>query len=79
MYLIYVVLPVVVAIFLASRLSNSNLAVEVDRGELDEHSCDRLLVDELVVLDVNVGLSDAQALIILTMMSTGLLCTPLPC
>ena len=54
-YLIYVVLPVVVAILLASRLSNSNLVVEVDRDELDEHSYDRCLVDELVVVGVDVG------------------------
>ena len=50
---IYVVLPVVVAIIFANRLSNSNLVVEVDSGELDEHSCDRLLVDELVVVDID--------------------------
>ena len=52
-YLIYVVLPVVAAIFVASRLSNSNLVVEIDSDELDEHSRDRLLVDELTVVDVD--------------------------
>ena len=31
---------------------NSNLVVEVDSDELDEHSCDRMFVDELVVVDV---------------------------
>ena len=79
MYLVNVVLPAVVVIFLASRLSNSNFVVEVDRGEIDEHSSDRRRVDELIVVDVNVGLNDAQTLIILTMMPAGLLCTPLPC
>ena len=53
--------PVVVVIFFSIRLSNSNFVVEVDRDEFDEHTYDRLLVDKLVVVDINVGLSDAQA------------------
>ena len=77
--MIYVVFPVVVVIFLASRLSNSNFVVEIDSDELDEHSCDRFFVDNLVVVDVNVGLSDARASIIFMMMSTSSLRTLLPC
>ena len=52
-HLICVVLTVVVAVLLASLLSNSNLVVEVHSDELDEHSCDRLFVDKLVVVDVD--------------------------
>ena len=68
-YLIYVVLPVVVAIFFTSELSNSNPVVEVDSDELDEHSCDRLFVDEhVVVLNLFMLTRGASSTLIMRMM-----------
>ena len=49
-YFIYVVLPVVVVIFLASRLSSSNRLLEVDSDELDEYSYNRFVVSYKLVV-----------------------------